>query len=368
MDIGGTTTDIGHVVRSTVGEERRGKVEGIPISFALCEISSSGVGGSSILSVSDGSINVGPESVGAVPGPACFGRGGKIATMTDVNLLMGLLDSSTYFGGGLVLDVERARAAIADNIATPLGLSVEETLFQLHSAYEQKIANEMNAIDDIDDETVLLAFGGAGPMNACGVAEKAGINTVFVPKMASVFSAFGMGSCDIGQNYSVVLSDHKQDVLKEAYEGLLLRAERDMYAEGFTTSDYEISAQLVGEKNSNDSIHQLDGKIALPKELDSADAITLEVSARKRFKSEDEKHTKVSKTSPANSSKTRSIFAESQEWQDVPVYDVNSMEAGAHGAGPAIVEEDYFTCLVREGWEFVVTEAGDICLTKGTKS
>jgi len=368
MDIGGTTTDIGHVVRSTVGEERRGKVVGVPISFALCEISSFGIGGSSILSVSDGSINVGPESVGAVPGPACFGRGGKDATMTDVSLLMGLLDPTTYFGGGLALDAERARSAIADNIATPLGISVEEALIQLHSAYEQKIANEMNAINKTDDEMVLLAFGGAGPMNACGCAEKAGINTVFVPKMASIFSAFGMGSCDIGQNYSVVLPDHDQAALKDAYEDLLLRAERDMFAEGFTTGDYEITAQLVGEKDSKDSIHQLDGKIALPKELDNADTITLEVSARKRLQSEDDKQAKVSKTSPASASKTRSIFAENQEWQEVPVYEVSSMETGAHAVGPAIIEEEYFTCLVREDWEFVVTEVGDICLTKGAKS
>ncbi|RKZ49810.1 MAG: hydantoinase/oxoprolinase family protein [Gammaproteobacteria bacterium] len=367
MDIGGTTTDIGYVANFNVDEDRRGKVEGIAISFGLCEILSEGVGGSSILSIVDGAIQVGPESVGAVPGPASFGRGGKNSTITDVNLLMGLLDPSTYFGGGLALDVERARAAIDENIATPLGLSADEALHKLRSAYEQKIADALSGFAEIKEDTVLLAFGGAGPMNACGVAEKAGINTVFVPKTAAVFSAFGIGSCDIGQNYSVVLTDHKQKALAEAHALLFERAERDMFAEGFAKGDYEISAQLVGEKGTEESVHELDENIAFPQELSGADSITLEVSARKPLKIEDNTQAKVEKLNPAKSSTNRSIMGENQEWQDVPVYEVSYMAPGAHGSGPAIIEEDFFTCLVLEGWEFVVTEAGDIRITRGTK-
>ncbi len=367
MDVGGTTTDIGHVLRNQVHEQRHGEVEGVPISFALCEIASTGAGGSSVLAVVDGAIQVGPESVGAAPGPACFGRGGKVATITDVNLLVGLLDSSTYFGGGLALDADRARSAISDNVATPLGISVEDALLQLSGAYEQKIADELKAFCEINDEAALMAFGGAGPMNACGVAERAGINTVYVPKPAAVFSAFGIGSCDIGQSYSTVLSDHKLSGLTLAYETLLERAERDMFAEGFTRDDYEISAQLVGEKNSEESVHQLNGSVVIPQELASADVITLEVSARKRLRVEDDKHASIEKISPAHSSKTRSVFMKNQEYRDVPVYEVSYMKPGDYGAGPAIIEEEYFTCQVLDCWEFVVTEFGDIRLTRGNK-
>lgn len=367
MDVGGTTTDIGHLVDLDLNEERRGKVEGVPISFSLCEIHSEGVGGSSILSVNDGAIQVGPESVGAVPGPASFGRGGKSSTITDVNLLLGLLDPSTYFGGALKLDADRASAAIEENVATPLGCSVDEALFKLRDAYEQKIAGGMKDFADISKDTVLLAFGGAGPMNACGVAELAGINTVYVPKSAAVFSAFGIGSCDIGQSYSVVLADNKQDALKAAYESLLERAERDMFAEGYVKGDYEVTAQLVGEKGSAESVHKLNGKIALPQEFEKVDAITLELSAKKRLKAEDGKHVKTKKGKAAVAAGTRSILGVDNKKQDVSVYNVNLMDAGAYAAGPAVIEEDYFTCLVREGWEFVVTEAGDICLTKGAK-
>ncbi|MBL4838780.1 MAG: hydantoinase/oxoprolinase family protein [Kordiimonadaceae bacterium] len=367
MDVGGTTTDIGHVVGTDVHEMRRGEVEGIPISFALCEIISIGAGGSSILSVDTGKVQVGPESVGAVPGPACFGRGGKQATITDVNLLMGLLDPSTYFGGSLTLDVERARTAITENIASVLDVSVEDGLLVLRDAYEQKIANSLSEFSGIDDETVLVAFGGAGPMNACGAAEKAGINTVMVPKMAAVFSAFGIGSCDIGQNYSKVLADSEQSTLTAAYDALLKRAERDMFAEGFAEGDYEIKAQLIDEDAPEEVAYHLNGSAEVPAALASANTLTLEVSARKRLKTEDGIQAKIEKNSLASSTKVRSIVEKNDGWKDVPVYEVEEMNPGDYGVGPAVIEEEFFTCLVRDGWEFIVTELGDICLTKGDK-
>lgn len=367
MDIGGTTTDIGHMVDNVVNEKRRGKVEGVPISFALSEISSPGVGGSSILQVVDGSIQVGPESVGAVPGPACFGRGGKNATITDVNLLLGLLDPATYFGGGLALDLDRARTAISENVAAPLGVTVDEALLLLRDAFEQKVANELQGAGDINQDTVLLAFGGAGPMNSCGIAEKAGINTVFVPKMAAVFSAFGIGSCDIGQSYSMVLKGDKQQALESSYAAMVQRGERDMFAEGYDKGDFEMEARLVAEKADNETVYPLSGDaLAIPAELADAD-VTLEFSVRKKLREGTAKQVSVNQDSTAESSKTRSIYIIDQGWKDVPVYDVNSMPTGAFAEGPAVLEEEFFTCLVREGWHFVVTEQGDIRLTKGGK-
>lgn len=367
MDIGGTTTDIGHIVNHTVKDSRHGTVEGVPISFGLCEIASPGVGGSSILSVNGKDIEVGPESVGAVPGPASFGRGGKESTMTDVNLLMGLLDPKTFFGGGLKLDINRARAAIEENIATPLGVSSEEALLKLRDAYDQKVANELAAFVAISDETVLLAFGGAGPMSACGIADKSGINTVFIPKTAAVFSAYGIGSCDIGQSYATVLTDHSNETLKLAYAGLAEKAGRDMFAEGYAEGDYQITAQLVGSSESGEVIHALTNEIVFPKSLSGSDSVTLDFSARKILRVESAVQAKVVKGVEAKQDSVRSIFGDNGKWSDLPVYGVSNMLPGNHGAGPAVIEEEYFTCLVRQGWNFVVTELGDICLTKGAK-
>ncbi len=104
IDVGGTTTDVGSVKNSTISTDRRGSIQGVPVSFEMSNVHSSGVGGSSIIALRDGVITVGPESVGAAPGPACFGFGGKQATITDVNLLLGVLDPDTYLDGGFSLD------------------------------------------------------------------------------------------------------------------------------------------------------------------------------------------------------------------------------------------------------------------------
>lgn len=368
MDIGGTTTDIGQVVDHHVHEKRRGEVEGLPISFSLCEMASPGAGGSSILSVKDGVIHVGPESVGAVPGPACFGRGGKSATITDVNLLLGLLDPSTFFGGDLALDAQRARVAIADNIASPLEISIEEALLKLQTAFEEKIAKELKTFGTIDEKTVLMAFGGAGPMNACGVAELAGINTVYVPKMAAVFSAFGIGECDIGQSYTVVLNSNNQATLDEAYEGLLERAERDIFAEGYGKDELGVSARVIAERGSEEVVYELGDTKMFPSGIMKSDKIMLELSAKKHLQTDDDyKKISVNRVREALSLKTRSIFGEDKNWHDLAVYDVNTFMPGDYGEGPAVIEEEFFTCQLRKGWSFVVTDIGDLCLTKGDK-
>ena len=117
IDIGGTTTDVGVVVDEHVVVNDRGTIRGVPISFPMSNVHSRGVGGSSVIAVHDGKITVGPQSVGAAPGPACFGFGGKQATITDVNVMLGVLDPDTYLDGAFKLDRERARAVITDTIA-----------------------------------------------------------------------------------------------------------------------------------------------------------------------------------------------------------------------------------------------------------
>ena len=172
IDVGGTTTDIGQIKHGKINSRRRGHVEGIEISFPLTDVLSVGAGGSSVFRVAQGAVTVGPDSVGALPGPASFGRGGTEATITDASVLIGLLDPGSYFGGDLHLDVERAKAAVLRNVAGPLGLTLEKGLLTMIEALEKKIAHDVAAFTEISPETVLLAFGGAGPLNACGVAEQ----------------------------------------------------------------------------------------------------------------------------------------------------------------------------------------------------
>lgn len=363
IDIGGTTTDIGQYLNDTVAEKRRGSVEGISVSFPLCEILSAGVGGSSIFRVHEGRIIIGPESVGAVPGPACFGRGGKEATITDASLLCGILDPKSYFGGDLVLDAERATAAVEQNIAKPLGLSLEEALHQMQYAYEEKVAVELHRSTSISKETVLLAFGGAGPLNACGVAEKAGINTVAVPKLAAVFSAYGIGECDISQHYAVTIHDISESKLQEAIESLTKKACRDMYAEGFAEGNFELRTRLLATIDGQEIIHPL-AEAKFPEIFKQAEHVEVDLKAVKILRSGKDSQVKCKKGEKAALNSNRTLLTKGKGLVEVPVYNLHQLKTGNHGAGPAIIEEDFFTCRVLDGWDFVISDAGDILLNK----
>ena len=363
IDIGGTTTDIGQYLNGTVAEKRRGQVEGIAVSFPLCEIISAGVGGSSIFRTHEGRIVIGPESVGAVPGPACFGRGGKEATITDASLLCGILDPRSYFGGDLALDPERAAAAVEQNIATPLGLGLEDALVQMQYAYEEKVAIELHRSTVISKDTILLAFGGAGPLNACGVAEKAGIETVAVPKMAAVFSAYGIGECDISQHYVATVHGLDDAKLKDAIAGLKGKASRDMYAEGFGDGSFEVRVRLVATVGGKEISRILTDEV-VPEAFKKADHVEVELGAVKELRTERECEAKFRQGESAAVHSNRTLLVKGKGRIEVPVYNLNQMRAGDHGTGPAIIEEDFFTCRVLDGWSFVISDAGDILLNR----
>ncbi len=364
IDIGGTTTDIGQYINGAVAEKRRGHVEGITVSFPLCEIVSAGVGGSSIFGVHDRRIVIGPESVGAVPGPASFARGGKEATITDASLLCGILDPHSYFGGDLVLDKDRAATAVEFKVAKPLGISLDNALLQMMHAYEEKVAAELHRCTRISKDTTLLAFGGAGPLNACGIAEKAGIDSVAVPKMAAVFSAYGIGECNISQHYSITLHDVSEVRLQESMATLKTKAARDMYAEGFADGDYELRARLVAMIDGQEQVHALTGEAALPAAFKKASSVDLEMSAVKVLRTDSSQSAKFSKGNQATSCGKRTLLTKGQGRVEVPVYDLDQLHVGDYGVGPAIIEESFFTCRVLDGWSFVISDAGDILLSK----
>ena len=326
---------------------------------------SAGAGGSSIIKVADNKITIGPESVGAVPGPACFGRGGKQATITDASLLCGLFDPASYFGGGMSLDIARATDAVMTNIAQPLGISLDQALLQMESAYEEKIARELHHFTKISPKTVLLAFGGAGPLNACGVADKSGIRRVAIPHMAAVFSAYGIGSCDISQRYEVVLPARTTDALTAALTALNEKAARDMFAEGVKAGEYELEARLVAvTADGNEIVHVLQNPPIFPPELLSSASVELEFKAIKSLRKAADKPAFAPVLQAAVSRTSRKVLSRSGVRIDVPVYRLADLRTGDSATGPAIIEEDYFTCRVLDGWRFAISDAGDIMLNR----
>lgn len=358
MDIGGTTTDISLVENGEVLTERRGHIEGVATSLPLCRVVSAGVGGSSVISVVDGRIKVGPESVGGAPGPACFGLGGTQATITDALLVLGLLDPASYFGGELKIDVERARAAIAENVAGPLKLEVETAAEAMEQAWVQKIAESLKAYTDITPDTVLAAFGGGGPFLACKVAEAIGVSKVIVPGLAAVFSAFGIGFSDIAHEYESPLPSNDAAGLKAARELLLERARRGMFAEGFELDDCRIDTWLqVGEE-----LVPLDGD-ALPSKLPKQARLTLLLKATRVIAraSLDGRFGVARKA--ATAAGTRRLCSGGKS-ADLPLYRVEDQAGGAQASGPCVLEEAFFTGRIDAGWRFEINETGDILLSR----
>jgi N-methylhydantoinase A/oxoprolinase/acetone carboxylase beta subunit len=358
MDVGGTTTDIGEVRDGAVRSETRGRVEGVEISFPLSDVMSAGVGGSSIIEVVDGRVKVGPQSVGSVPGPACFGLGGTSATITDAFLVLGLLDPASFFGGDLNIDLARARGVVEERIAKPLNLSVTEAASAMERAWAEKVAGCLKDFAHIEKDSVLAAFGGAGPFVVCRIAEAAGISRVLIPGLAAVFSAYGLGFSDIGHQYEAPLRRRDAAGLKACLEELGDQAERGMYAEGFASGDYETEKTLlITAKNIDERQPLRNG--SLPAGLPADALLSVSLSTTKRLP-----HPVLKGSFGKTKVAAVTITTRKVDGRDLPLYKVEDQKAGASAAGPAVLEEAYFTGRVDAGWSFELNDNGDILLSR----
>lgn len=188
FDMGGTSTDVCPIIAGTVARAHARDVGGLPVSLPMVDIHTVGAGGGSIVwRDAGGALRVGPESAGADPGPACYGRGGTRPTVTDANLLLGRLPNS--LPGGLELDREAAEQALAGiDPANVIEIVNAEMLRAL------RVVSVERGLDP--RELAIIAFGGAGPLHACSLAEELGCKTVLVPEAAGVLSALGLAVSD----------------------------------------------------------------------------------------------------------------------------------------------------------------------------
>ncbi|MEH7483669.1 hydantoinase/oxoprolinase family protein, partial [Neobacillus drentensis] len=361
LDIGGTTSDIGLIKQEQIKEDTFGEIEGIKTSFRLSDLISVGAGGSSVFKVKDGVVTVGPESVGAAPGPASFGRGGKEATITDANLLLGVFEPHSYFGGKMKLDVERAKKVVEENIAEPLGISLEAALIKMENAYHEKIAKGLAVYQNQVENVTLLAFGGAGPMSACGTAEVAGIKEVIIPRLAAVFSAFGISFSEIAHEYEEHLPEMTEAMVQEKADQLKAQAERDMFSEGFDLSECMVETQLGIINGTEKNLYPLEvlNQNDLIQEADEVLVHLKVVKPISHFSFVDDAEIKNYNPSPC---RMQSILQPSGQWRETPVFSFEKMVPGATGVGPALIEDPLFTCRVLDGWSFKVNANKDIFL------
>ncbi len=356
MDIGGTTTDILVVENGEVRVDNRGQIEGVETSFPLSAVVSVGVGGSSIISVQDGHVKVGPESVGGAPGPACFGLGGTLATITDAVLVQGLLDPATYFGGQLNIDVERARAAIAEHVAGPLGIDVDAAAEVMVDAWVRKVADALKAHTEITQDTTLAAFGGAGPLLTCRIADAAGISQVIVPALAPVFSAFGIGFSDVGHEHELSLAKADAASFDAARQQLIERARRGMFAEGADLDDCSLQLTL---KVSGQEDRTLGADEAWPSGIATGSRVVLSLLAVKPIP-----HAQLRGGFGQARAVAKAAGERRLRGAAVPLFRVEDLGSGAIGLGPAVLEDAFFTGQLDAGWRFEINDAGDILLSR----
>lgn len=207
VDMGGTSFDAslvrdGHVALKTAGE-----VDRLRIALPMLDIDTIGAGGGSIGWIDSGGLmRMGPQSAGADPGPACYGRGGRLPTCTDAQLVLGYLNPEFFAGGKLRLEPELARRAIEEHVARPLRLEIEEAAAGMYRVISSNMAHGVRRITvqrGLDPrEFPMVVAGGAGPPHACAIATELEIPTILVPQMASVLCAAGMLMSDLGHDFA----------------------------------------------------------------------------------------------------------------------------------------------------------------------
>ena len=194
FDMGGTTTDVCLVFAGEAQISSNRTLGGRPLRQPMVAVESIGAGGGSIARLDHGALAVGPESAGADPGPACYGRGGDRPTVSDANLVLGYMVPDSVIGGDIELDAGAARAVIAP-LASAMGMTVEEAALGVVRVANSAMLRALRRVTverGIDGrQCMLVAFGGAGPMHAVELARAFSISTVIVPAHSSVFSALG---------------------------------------------------------------------------------------------------------------------------------------------------------------------------------
>jgi N-methylhydantoinase A/oxoprolinase/acetone carboxylase beta subunit len=250
VDVGGTSCDIALVSDGRPLIRAEGLIDGFTVRVPMVDVTAIGSGGGSLAWIdAAGSLRVGPESAGSEPGPACYGRGGTRATVTDASVVLGYIDPASFGGGSLRLDPGLAREAVRREIASPLGMDDEGAALGIHRVLNAQMAEAIRLVSigrGIDPRGyALLPLGGAGPLHGCALAEELGIATVVVPPHPGVLAAAGLlGSAvehEIAAAFPHPCEGLDPAALRPVLAELDARCRALMEAEGLRDDEVEIS-------------------------------------------------------------------------------------------------------------------------------
>lgn len=385
FDMGGTSTDVA-LIDGDIRLTSEGKIGRYPVAVPMVDMHTIGAGGGSIARVDDGGmLQVGPESAGASPGPACYGNGGIDATVTDANLLLGRLLPDAFLGGGMSLDIEAAERALG-KIAASLGCSPEEAaegivrIANEHMSHALRVISVQRGVDP--REFTLASFGGAGGLHVCALADSLGMSRAVIPLHGGVLSALGMLVAPRGRVLSksmiMLVADLDEVSIEQSFGQLEERGRQALSAEGvaeenidlirsldlrYLGQSFTLNIEWRGHSLLESMFHQAHFEryghnFNFPVEL-----VNIRVKIRERSAPQFSLH---------NSGQERSkdmLHSEPQKTVlpgvgEVPVFQRNLLMAGKVIEGPALITEKVSTSLIATGWRCEVDVSGVLLLSR----
>jgi N-methylhydantoinase A/oxoprolinase/acetone carboxylase beta subunit len=394
LDMGGTSTDVS-LCPGRIKETTAATLGGYPISVPMIEIHTVGAGGGSIARVdSGGALVVGPQSAGADPGPACYGKGNQI-TVTDANLVLGRLQPDHFLGGRMTLDRQRS-LDLMSGLASQINAGVQETALGIVRVVNANMERAIRAISlerGYDPrQFTLVPFGGAGPMHSCELAGELGIPRVLVPTHPGILSALGVAIADIVKDYSrtVMLRGHDLEPrrLEEEFHGMENQARAELQQEGLPGSDMKprrfLDVRYVGQSfeltidcpdlTRRGDLHRTIGSSFYHAHLqrfgyaDRKEAVEV-VNLRLKLELEvDKPSLSPREPGPADPSAARLgeapvVFTEGP--LDTPLYDRDKLSSGNRIHGPSLLLQLDTTIVVPPGWGGAVDPYGNLLLERG---
>jgi N-methylhydantoinase A len=399
LDMGGTSLDTTMVVDGQISIDNEASIETLPISTPMIDIRTIGAGGGSIAWIDEGgALQVGPQSAGALPGPACYGRGGGAATFTDAALVVGYLDAVNFLGGQMQIQAELAEAAVR-KLSDRLSLEPAEAAAGIVRIAEAKITGAIREISvergHHPKDFAILAFGGGGGFVACNVAREIGIPKVVVPPGPANFSAFGMLMVDVVYDYArtqvMTLEEADMSALERLYAAFEREGADALVRDGFdperhrfvrwaemryegqehtvriplpekvlTSAAVPAIARRFGEAHEMQYGHRMD---------DPVQFVTLRVRAMGVMSRPAIAEIPVGTGDVSLARKgTRQVYRQDAGGRlDYAVYDRALLGGGDRVAGPAIVEEPSYTLLLHHGDVMTVGRHGELVIAIGGK-
>ncbi|MFC3152578.1 hydantoinase/oxoprolinase family protein [Litoribrevibacter euphylliae] len=387
FDMGGTSTDVA-VIDGDIRLTNDGHIGDYPVAVPMVDMHTIGAGGGSIAYIDQGGLlQVGPESAGAFPGPACYDRGGEQPTVTDANTVLGRLRPEAFLGKQMTLDLEKARQAVS-TLAEPLGLTVEQAALGILTIANEHMTRALRniAVKRGEDPRAfrLTCFGGAGGLHVCDIAESLNIKSALVPRLGGVLSAYGMLVAPHERQLSKTVNQDSSslnwDKLTETIDILAEQGKSQLLSEGVQQNQLEqhISADLryqgqsftinlpIGPKESIiERFHQAhQARFGHSMEM-NVELVTLRVrvfafthSISMPLLTSAEEGTKSTPKTPAPDG----LVDLYQLSDKVPRYQRDTLAAGCIISGPALISEQVSTTLIKPGWTATVSKHGHLLL------